>query len=130
MSLFVLLAICGKYYAFVNSSCSSLDGNPDLCVCVNSSTNIRDNDVNFEHLIEYALSCTLERVDKDVSYTGGLRFGSFDVGCLVKATKKEDIRSSLDRSSGSVLVERNMQNETAASLEAHSTKRDSGSIER
>ena len=34
---------------------------------VNASTNIRDDDVNFKHIIEYTLSCTLERNDKDVS---------------------------------------------------------------
>ena len=44
------------------------------------------NDVNFEHLIEHALSCTLERVDKDVSNMGGLRFGTVDESWLIKAT--------------------------------------------
>ena len=44
------------------------------------------NDVNFEHLIEHALSCTLERVDKDVSYVTGLKFGTIDEGCLIEAT--------------------------------------------
>ena len=58
---------------------------------VKASANNINNDVNFEHLIKYALSCTLERVDKNVSNMGDLRFGSFDVGCLVEATKKQDI---------------------------------------
>ena len=47
------------------------------------------NDVNFEYLIEHALSCTLERVDKNVSYVNNLKFGSIDEGCLIDATSGE-----------------------------------------
>ena len=66
---------------------------------VKTSVNNLNNDVNFEHLIEHALFCTLERVHKDVSYTGGLRFGTFDIGCLVEATRKGESVASLNRSS-------------------------------
>ena len=45
---------------------------------VKASANIHNNDVNFEHLIEHAFSCTLERNDKNVSYVNGLRFGTID----------------------------------------------------
>ena len=58
-------------------------------VSVKTSVNIHMNDVNFEHLIEHALSCTLERVDKDVSYVTGLKFGTIDEGCLIEATSGE-----------------------------------------
>ena len=47
------------------------------------------NDINFEHLIEHALSCTLERVDKDVSYVNDLKFGMIDEGFLIEATSGE-----------------------------------------
>ena len=56
---------------------------------VKASANNLNNDVNFEHLIKHALSCTLERVDKDVSYMGSLRFRTFDVGCFIETTRKE-----------------------------------------
>ena len=42
---------------------------------INASTNIHDNDINFNHIIEHALSCTLEESDEDVSTESGLRFG-------------------------------------------------------
>ena len=45
---------------------------------VKASPNIHNNDVNFEQLIEHALSCTLERVDKDVSHCNGLKFETID----------------------------------------------------
>ena len=50
----------------------------DICFihlfgCVSASNNIRNNDVNFEHLIEHALSYTLERKDEDVSSVNELR---------------------------------------------------------
>ena len=56
---------------------------------VKASANKLNNDVNFEHLIEYALSCTSERINKNVSYMGGLRFKTIDESCLIKATRKE-----------------------------------------
>ena len=56
---------------------------------VKVSANNLNDDVNFKHIIEHALSCTLERVDKDVSDMGDLRFGTVDKSCLIKATKKE-----------------------------------------
>ena len=56
---------------------------------VKASANNLNNDVNFEHLVKHALSCTLERIDKDVSDMGGLRFGTIDESCLIKATRKE-----------------------------------------
>ena len=56
---------------------------------IKASANNLNNDINFKHLIEHALSCTLERVDKDVLYMGGLRFGTIDESCLIKATWKE-----------------------------------------
>ena len=40
----------------------------------NASANKLNDDVNFKHIIERAMSCTLEMVDKDVSYVNGLRF--------------------------------------------------------
>ena len=46
------------------------------------------------------MSCTLESVDKDISYMCELRFGMFDVGCLAEATRKGELVASLDRSSG------------------------------
>ena len=55
---------------------------------VKASVNNLNNDVNIEHLIKHALSCILERVDKNVSYMDGLRFGMFDVGYLVEATRR------------------------------------------
>ena len=60
-----------------------------LIVSVKASANNLNDDVNFKHIIEHALSCTLDRVDKDVSDLGGLRFGTVDESCLIKATKKE-----------------------------------------
>ena len=41
---------------------------------VKASTNNLNNDVNFEHLIEHALACTLERNDEDMSSVRELRF--------------------------------------------------------
>ena len=70
-------------YGFMHSLSASFS--------VKISVNIHMNDINFKHIIEHALSCTLKTVDKDMSYKGGLRFGMFDVGCLVEATKKEDV---------------------------------------
>ena len=40
---------------------------------VKASANNLNNDVNFEHLIEHASSCTLARVDKNMSYMGSLK---------------------------------------------------------
>ena len=57
--------------------------------CVKVSANNLNDDVNFKHIIEHALSCTLERVDKDVSNMGDLKFGTIDKSCLIKATNKE-----------------------------------------
>ena len=54
-----------------------------------ASANNFNDDVNFKHIIEHVLSCILERVDKDVLDMGGLRFGTVDESCLIKATKKE-----------------------------------------
>ena len=42
---------------------------------VKASTNISDNDVNFNHIIEHALSCTLEESGEGVLSVSGLRFG-------------------------------------------------------
>ena len=36
------------------------------------------NDINFNYIIEHALSCTLEEDGEDVSSCVGLRFGSID----------------------------------------------------
>ena len=47
-----------------------------------SANNLKD-DVNFKHKIEHALSCTLEKDGKDVSY------GTIDESCLIKAARKE-----------------------------------------
>ena len=49
---------------------------------------------------------------------------------LVDFLSFNPVKASVNRSSGSVLVERNMQNETVASLEARSTERDSVWMER
>ena len=43
---------------------------------VNASANTRDNDVKFKHIIEHALSCTLEDDGEDVSSCVGSRFGT------------------------------------------------------
>ena len=55
-----------------------------LPTIVKTSTNTRDNDFNFKHIIEHALSCTLEEYDEDVSSCIDLRFGTinevFNVG--------------------------------------------------
>ena len=64
---------------------------------VKASVNNLNNDVNFEHLVEHALSCTLNKVDKDVSDMGGLRFGTIDKSCLIKATRKKANREWLDQ---------------------------------
>ena len=37
-----------------------------------------NNDDEFSHLIEHALTCTLERNDEDVSYVNELRFETID----------------------------------------------------
>ena len=58
---------------------------------VKASANNLNNDVNFEHLIEHSLSFTLERVDKDVSYVNGLKFGTIDEGCLIEETRSEEV---------------------------------------
>ena len=58
---------------------------------VKASANNLNDDVNFKHIIEHALSCTLERVDKDVSYVNGLKFGTIDEGCLIEATSGEEV---------------------------------------
>ena len=42
---------------------------------VKASTNISDNDVNFNHIIEHALSCTLKEDGEDGLSASGLRFG-------------------------------------------------------
>ena len=53
---------------------------------MNASTNICDNDDNIKHIIEYALSCTLEGDGEVMSSCVGLRFGTihevFDAGRL------------------------------------------------
>ena len=68
---------------------------------VKVSANNFNDDVNFKHIIEHALSLTLERVDKDVSYVNGLKFGTIDESCSIKATRKkakcEWLDQSLDR---------------------------------
>lgn len=56
-------------------------------VFVKASNNIPDYDVNFNHLIKHVLSCTLEKVDKDVSSCVGLRFGTFDETLLDQSNK-------------------------------------------
>ena len=45
---------------------------------VKTSANIHMNDVNFNHIIEHALLCTLEEDGEDVSSCVGLRFGTID----------------------------------------------------
>ena len=60
-------------------------------VHVKASANNLYNDVSFEQLIEHALSCTSERVNKDVSYVNGLKFGMIDEGCLIEATSGEEV---------------------------------------
>ena len=95
-----------------------------------ASVNNLNDDVNSKHIIEHALSCTLERVDKDVLDMGGLRFGTVDKSCLMKATKKEAECEWLDRLSDVSSVEQDVQNKSVDSLEARSTKQGSGSVER
>ena len=57
-----------------------------LPIYVKVSVNIHDYDVNFNHIVEHALSCTLEEDGEDVSSVVGLRFGTIhevlDVGRL------------------------------------------------
>ena len=60
-----------------------------ICYIVKTSANIHMNDVNFKHIIEHTFSCTLERVDKNVSYVNGLKFGTIDEDCLIEATSGE-----------------------------------------
>ena len=43
---------------------------------VKASANIHNNDVKFNHIIEYALSCTLEEDGEDLSSVSGLRYGA------------------------------------------------------
>ena len=43
-------------------------------VYVKASANNLNNDIHFNHIIEHALSCTLEEDGKDVSNVSGLRF--------------------------------------------------------
>ena len=43
---------------------------------VKTSANIHMNDINFNHIIKYVLSCTLEKDDEDVSSCVRLRFGT------------------------------------------------------
>ena len=43
-------------------------------VYVKASANNLNNDIHFNHIIEHALSCTLEEDGKDVSSSVGLRF--------------------------------------------------------
>ena len=92
-----------------------------MITIVKANANNLSDDVHFKHIVEHALSCTLERVDKDVSNMGGLRFGTVDESCLIKATRKEadcewleqTARSSkewLDRSRGAGSVERGSSN--------------------
>ena len=45
-------------------------------IIVKARANIHNNDINFEHLIEHALSCTLENYNEDVSSVSELRFGT------------------------------------------------------
>ena len=45
---------------------------------VNANANSLKNDVNFKHIVEHVLSCTLEKDDKDVSSCVGLRFEQND----------------------------------------------------
>ena len=42
------------------------------------------NDINFNYIIEHALSCTLEEDGEDVSSCVGLRFGTVDEVLNVK----------------------------------------------
>ena len=58
---------------------------------VKASVNNLNDDVDFKHIIEHALSCTLKRVDKDVSYVNGWKFGTIDEGCLIKATSGKEV---------------------------------------
>ena len=45
-----------------------------ILICVKIRANIHMNDVSFNHIVEHALSCTLEEDSKDVSSCVGLRF--------------------------------------------------------
>ena len=58
---------------------------------VKASVNNLNDDVNFKYIIEHALSWTLERVDKGVSYVNGLKFETIDEGCLIKATSGKEV---------------------------------------
>ena len=60
-----------------------------VVVTVKTNANNFNDDVNFKHIIKHALSCTLKRVDKDVSYVNSLKFGTIDEGCLIEATSGE-----------------------------------------
>ena len=77
----------------------SRDGN--IITTVKVSANNLNDDVNFKHIIEHALSCTLKRVDKHVSDISGLRFGTVDESYLIKTTRKEAdcewLNQALDR---------------------------------
>ena len=45
---------------------------------VDASAKTYNNDIDFKYIIEHVLSCTLEKVDEDVSYCDGLRFGTIN----------------------------------------------------
>ena len=49
-----------------------------VTIIVKINANIHINDVNFNHIIEHALSCTLEEDGENVSNCVGLRFGMID----------------------------------------------------
>ena len=51
---------------------------------VSASINTYNNNVNFNHIIEHALSCTLEENTKHVSNGVGLRFETMDEVLNVK----------------------------------------------
>ena len=45
---------------------------------VSASAKTLNNGVDYNHLIEHALACTLKRNDEDVSYVNDLRFTTID----------------------------------------------------
>ena len=105
---------------------------------VKASVNNLNDDVNFKHIIEHALSCTLERVDKDVSdgwfkvWNGWweLHDQSNKKRNRLSCSTRRSIEPCLARSVERCWIKQGVQNKSVASLEAHSTEQVSGSVER
>ena len=80
---------------------------------VKTSVHIHMNDVNFEYLIEHALSCILERVDKDVAYVNGLKFGTIE--CQYSYGSRQQVESSAEARSTGRAVHRRVERRVSGS---------------